>query len=430
MSDIFKKFDQQKRMYKQMLEETSASPLGVCIDKVISPVEAEIMGRHCIMLGSNNYLGLTFNEEAIERACESLRQNGTGTTGSRAANGSYGSHQRLEQQIADFFGRKHALLFTTGYQANVGFLSAIAGKNDIILIDADSHASIYDGCRLSSASTLHFRHNSPDDLERRLKRLPEDANKLVITEGIYSMLGDRAPLKEIVEVAKAYNAYVMVDEAHSLGVLGENGRGLAEELGLEDKVDFITGTFSKSVGTIGGFCVANYDELQVLRYAARAYVFTASLPPSIAASASATLEHVRQDSSLREKLWRNTGQLYDGLKQLGYVIGEHKTPVIPIYMPSIQMGLHMWQTLLENGIYVNLAMPPATPKNVCLLRCSVSAAHTEEQIKQMLAVFAKIRPMLDAEQDADASESLLCGMPSIKEAKHQSEDNASGMASL
>lgn len=393
---LFDKFETIDQIQKNHLSKLPVHPLGVRIEELYSPTEALINGRKCHMLGTNNYLGLTFQPEAVDCAVRAVKDCGTGTTGSRVANGSYGNHQDLEKDLAEFFDRDHAILFTTGYQANVGFISAIAGKDDYVLIDADSHASIYDGCKMSDATTLRFRHNDPKDLERRLGRLPEDANKLVIVEGIYSMLGDRAPLTELVRVAKTYNAYIMVDEAHSLGVLGVNGRGLAEECGVEDQIDFIVGTFSKSVGTIGGFCVSNHAGLENMRFASRAYIFTASLPPAVVAAARSNLKYIAENPSLRRQLWQNTNAVYEGFKRLGFKVGPEKTPVIGVQMPSPEEGMRMWQTLLQNGVYVNLALPPATPNGICLLRCSVCAALDKDQIEQILDVFDKSRAECEA----------------------------------
>ena len=390
MPDIFKKFDPIKELHGSIVELAGSDPLAVRMEEVIAGAGAKIHNRDCVLMGSNNYLGLTFDERAIEASCHAAQSSGVGTTGSRVANGSYAGHQDLEKVIAEFYDRKKAVLFTTGYQANVGFLSAIGGKDDYIIIDSESHASIYDGCKLSNATILHFRHNDPQDLEKRLKRLPEDVSKLVVTEGIFSMRGDSAPLKEIAAVTKKYGAYFMVDEAHSLGVYGDTGRGMVQALGIEDQVDFILGTFSKSVGTIGGFCVSNHEQLDVVKLAARAYLFTASLPPSIVASATETLKRIGSDPSLREALWKNTDTIYDGLKDMGFDIGPDKNPVIGVFMPSLAEGLRAWNTLLENGVYVNLALPPATPEGVCLLRCSVSAGHTEEQLQKVLTAFSVI----------------------------------------
>lgn len=392
--NIFKKFDHIKDVHSTIVKESAGNPLSVAIEKVYSPTLARISGRDCVLLGTNNYLGLTFDEEAIQAAHEATKFSGIGTTGSRVANGSFTLHQMLEQQIAEFFERKKAILFTTGYQANVGFLSAMGGKDDVILIDSESHASIYDGCKLSNANILHFRHNNPSDLEKRLRRLSPDTNKLVVTEGIFSMRGDRAPLAEIAEVSKKHDAYVMVDEAHSLGVLGENGRGLAEAEGVEADVDFIVGTFSKSVGTIGGFCTSNHEELETVRLALRSYLFTASLPPSIVAAASVTLARIKNEPALRRRLWANTDLVYDGLMELGFDIGPHRSPVIGVFMPSLKQGLKAWQMLMDEGVYVNMVLPPAAPENTCLLRCSVSAAHTEEQVSVILNAFSNLKDWL------------------------------------
>ena len=394
MSDLFDKFRGMERRYSAMLEAAGADPLSMRVERLHSPTEADVAGRRCVLLGSNNYLGLTFDPDAIEAAGTALRANGTGTTGSRVANGSYAGHKALETQLAQFFGVSHAILFTTGYQANVGFLSAVAGKDDVLLIDADCHASIYDGCKLGDAKVLRFKHNDAADLDRRLARLPAGRNKLVVVEGIYSMLGDCAPLTDLVAVAKKHDAYIVVDEAHSLGVIGEGGRGLAEAEGVLDQVDFVIGTFSKSVGTIGGFCVSNHAELDVIRFAARAYLFTASLPPSVVASAGRTLARIAAEPELRTRLWANTDRVYDGLSDLGFAVGPHKTPVIGVRMPSVEAGILIWRTLLEHGVYVNLALPPATPQSVCLLRCSVCAAHSAEQLDRVLQAFDAARAAL------------------------------------
>lgn len=400
MADLFDKFRTMESRYTAMVEAAGADPLSMRVGSIHSPTEADVEGRRCVLLGSNNYLGLTFDEAALDAAQAAIRDHGTGTTGSRVANGSYAGHQALERQLADFYGVSHAILFTTGYQANVGFISAIAGKGDTILIDADCHASIYDGCKLGDATVIRFKHNDAADLERRLGRLDSGSRTLVIVEGVYSMLGDCAPLPEIAEACRKHDAYLMVDEAHSLGVIGETGRGLAQAQGVEDRVDFTLGTFSKSVGTIGGFCVSNHPELDMVRFAARAYLFTASLPPAIVASAGQTLKRIAREPALRERVWRNTDTVYDGLSALGFQVGPEKTPVIGVRMPSVEAGILVWRTLLENGVYVNLALPPATPQGVCLLRCSVCAAHTDEQLDRTLTAFRKAGEVLQAYPDA------------------------------
>jgi 8-amino-7-oxononanoate synthase len=277
------------------------------------------------------------------------------------------------------------MVFTTGYQANLGIISTVAGPDDYLLIDADSHASIYDACKMGSATVIRFRHNDPKDLDRRLARLAkEPGNKVVVVEGIYSMLGDKAPLKEIVEVKKKHGAYLICDEAHSFGVLGEKGLGLVEEAGVEDDVDMIVGTFSKSLGAVGGFCVSSLPDFNILRVACRPYMFTASLPPSVIASVRAALETIKKRPELKQTLWDNVHHFYSGLERQGFLLGEQPSPIVAVRLPSPELAVHMWHQLLEAGIYVNLALPPATPSNEALLRCSVCAAHTKEQLSTII----------------------------------------------
>ena len=370
------------------IREIGADPFAVRFSAVLSPTEAELDGRRVILLGTNNYLGLTFDADCVEASIDAVRRWGTGTTGSRIANGSFGSHVAMEKALARFYGRSHAMVFTTGYQANLGVLSALAGRGDHLILDADSHASIYDGARLGHAEVIRFRHNDPDDLYKRLRRLQDvPGDKLIVVEGIYSMMGDAAPLKEIVDVKRQTGAYLLVDEAHSMGVLGERGRGLAEEAGVEADVDFIVGTFSKSLGAIGGFCVSDADDFDILRVVSRPYMFTASLPPGVVASTLKALELAENDRTLRPRLQANAERLYDGLNALGFVTGPRASPIVAVVMPDMTTALGMWNALLEGGVYLNLALPPATPNNRPLLRTSVSAAHTPKQIDQVLAVF-------------------------------------------
>jgi len=370
------------------IREIGADPFAVRFSAVLSPTEAELDGRRVILLGTNNYLGLTFDADCVEASIDAVRRWGTGTTGSRIANGSFGSHVAMEKALARFYGRSHAMVFTTGYQANLGVLSALAGRGDHLILDADSHASIYDGARLGHAEVIRFRHNDTDDLYKRLRRLQDvPGDKLIVVEGIYSMMGDAAPLKEIVDVKRQTGAYLLVDEAHSMGVLGERGRGLAEEAGVEADVDFIVGTFSKSLGAIGGFCVSDADDFDILRVVSRPYMFTASLPPGVVASTLKALELAENDRTLRPRLQANAERLYDGLNALGFVTGPRASPIVAVVMPDMTTALGMWNALLEGGVYLNLALPPATPNNRPLLRTSVSAAHTPKQIDQVLAVF-------------------------------------------
>ncbi len=388
--DLFDKFTTISKARDQ-LAAAGTIPFGVRMDRVLSPTEALIDGREVILAGTNNYLGLTFHADCIDAAVAAVRDEGTGTTGSRMANGTYALHRDLEQDLANFLGRDHATVFTTGYQANLGTLPALAGAGDYILIDADSHASIYDGCKLSDATIIRFRHNDPDDLDRRLTRLEGDgSNKLIVVEGIYSMLGDRAPLAEIARVKRKHNAYLLVDEAHSLGVLGGNGRGLAEEAGVEDDVDLVVGTFSKSLAAIGGFCASSHPKFELMRLTSRAYIFSASPSPASVASVRACLKAMQAAPELRARLRRNAVALHGGFSALGYTLCAAPSPVVAVKIDEREMAIHLWNQLLAAGVYVNLAIPPGTPNALSLLRCSVSAAHSEEQIARICEIFGEV----------------------------------------
>jgi 8-amino-7-oxononanoate synthase len=386
---VFDKF-REISAAREELVRVGADPFGVTIERVISATEAVVGGRRTIMAGTNNYLGLTFDPQCIEAACAAVRSEGTGTTGSRMANGTYSGHVALERELAEFYGCPSAIVFSTGYLANLGILSTLPGADDVILLDADSHASIYDGCRLGGAQVIRFRHNDPEDLDKRLRRLGDRAARaLIVIEGIYSMLGDSAPLAEIAAVKRKYGAGLLVDEAHSLGVLGRNGRGLAEEVGVEEDVDLIVGTFSKSLGSIGGFCVSRWSELEHVRYAMRPYIFTASSSPSLIASTRQALRVLAGGVGLRSTLWDNARRLYEALHGLGYTLGPEVSPVIAVRLDSSrEEALAMWSGLLDEGVYVNLVLPPATPDGSCLLRCSLSAAHTPAQVTAIIEAFA------------------------------------------
>ncbi|GGF47358.1 8-amino-7-oxononanoate synthase [Aliidongia dinghuensis] len=387
---LFHKFAPLRAAYDR-LESAKSNPFNVAFDRVLSPTEARIGDREILLLGTNNYLGLTYDPAVIARAVEATEMFGTGTTGSRIANGSYDGHKRLERALADFYGRKHAMVFSTGYQANVGVLSALAGKNDHLLLDADCHASIYDGSRLGHAQVTRFRHNDPDDLANRLRRLGDTpGDKIVVVEGIYSMLGDAAPLREFAAVKREWGAYLVVDEAHSLGVLGQTGRGLAEAEAVEADVDFIVGTFSKSLGGVGGFCVGDMEGFDILRVVSRPYMFTASLPPSVIAAALEALHQLRTRPILRERLMDNARQFYYGLADLGFNLGPEPNPVVSAIMPDPETAFAFWSRLLDAGLYTNVSLPPATPKGLALLRSSVGAAHTPDQIDHALSLFAEV----------------------------------------
>jgi len=387
---ILAKHSAYRHAYDTLLEH-GVDPLNVRFDSVLSPTEGMLDGRRTILLGTNNYLGLTFDADCIEKSVEATRSQGTGTTGSRVANGTYDGHMKLEQALATFYGRDHAMVFSTGYQANLGVLSTLVGRGDHLMLDADSHASIYDGSRLGGAEVIRFRHNSADDLYKRLRRLEgAPGDRLIVVEGIYSMLGDTSPLKEIAAVKRETGAYLLVDEAHSLGVLGETGRGLAEAAGVEADVDFIVGTFSKSLGSVGGFCVSDSPDFDIMRIVCRPYMFTASLPPGVVASTLEALVKLQAEPELRVSLMRNARRLYDGLAAMGFETGPEANPIVAVAMPNQEVAVIFWKMLLESGLYLNLALPPATPTNVRLLRTSVSAAHTTAQIDTALAIFADV----------------------------------------
>ena len=381
---------------KKTLFPPGIDPFNVVIDEIHSATEASINGRPVLLAGTNIYLGLTFDQECIKAAQLSLENEGTGTTGSRMANGTFAGHRNLEKDLASFYGCSNAIVFSTGFVANLGVISTLAGPDDVIILDADSHASIYDACKMSGAEMLRFRHNNLVDLEKKLKRLGQKTEKtLIIVEGIYSMLGDCAPLAEIAALKKKYGAWLLVDEAHSLGVMGDHGRGMAEAAGVEDEVDFIVGTFSKSLGAIGGYCVSNHPELDLVRYVCRSYVFTASPSPSTIASVREALRRIKEGQNLRVRLWDNAEHLYNGLKEMGFELGPDLSPVVAIRASSRENTLFAWKTLLDKGIYVNLVFPPAAPAGMSLLRCSVSAAHTVNQIDYLLKVFSELKHVLN-----------------------------------
>lgn len=343
-----------------------------------------------ILAGTNNYLGLTFNHDAIAEGQAALAAQGTGTTGSRMANGSYAPHGVRERDCR-VFQSPYRYRFSTGYTANLGVISALADHNAVVLLDADSHASIYDACSLGGAEIIRFRHNDAKDLERRMVRLGERAKEaIIIVEGIYSMLGDVAPLAEIVDIKRRLGGYLIVDEAHSFGVLGATGRGLAEAVGVEDDVDIIVGTFSKSLASIGGFAVGS-EAMEVLRYGSRPYIFTASPSPSCIATVRSSLRTIASQPELRQKLMDNANHLYDGLQKLGYELSSHISPVVPVIIGSKEDGLRIWRELISLGVYVNLILPPAAPAGITLLRCSVNAAHSHEQIDAIIQAFATLK---------------------------------------
>ena len=359
--------------------------------KLESPQDSEVVvnGKRVIMVGSNNYLGLTNHPRVKEAAIKAIEKFGSGCAGSRFLNGNLEIHEELEEKLARFFRKEAALVFATGYQTNLGTISALLGRNDVAIIDKYDHASIIDGCRLSFGQVKKYRHNDMKDLERVLEGT-KDKGKLIIVDGIFSMEGDIADLPSIVKLAKAYGARVMVDDAHGIGVLGKGGRGTAEHFDLEDQVDLIMGTYSKSLAAIGGFVAGSKEVINFIKHVGRSMIFSASLPPSLVASVSAALDIIEEQPQLRTQLWKNTHKMLKGYKALGFDTGTSETPIIPIIIKDSMKVYEMCRLLFENGVFVNPVVSPAVPPGRELLRTSYMATHTEEQLDKVLSAFEKV----------------------------------------
>jgi len=393
---LFDKFAPQAELRNQLAARGKVPSVATPMESVNSATEARIDGRPVLLAGTNNYLGLTFAPETRQAAIDAINSLGTGTTGSRMASGNYAGHRALEQEFGAAFGYPPGIVFSTGYQANLGAISALAGQDEYLLVDADGHASIHDACKLSAATTIRFRHNDPDNLARRLERLGEAAKRtLVVVESLYSVLGDRAPLKEFVEVKERFGAMIIVDEAHSFGMFGPRGLGICAELGLLDRVDFIVGTFSKSLGGVGGFCVSRHAELDLLRLASRPYIFTASPPPPVIAAARAALARLLEGDDLRERLWRHVHRFYAAMRQAGYRLGSADPgPVTALLFSEREAAMRLWQGLLDAGVYTNLMVPPSTPAGLSIVRISLSAAHSDEDIGRLIEVLTRLAPQV------------------------------------
>ena len=391
---LFDKFLPMASVQKELADQ-GIQPFGAVTQSIHSATRGRVQGREVLLAGTNNYLGLSHDPRCIKAACDGAEEWGTGTTGSRMANGTFSAHLELEAELAELYGVPGAIVFTTGYAASQGMCATLAGPGDTILMDSDSHASIYAGVQLSGADVLRFKHNNPDDLAKRLRRLGDQAaNTLIVTEGIYSMLGDVAPLREIAQVKREYGGVLMVDEAHSLGVMGPQGRGAAAAAGVEEDVDFIAGTFSKSLGSVGGFCVSRHEILEAIRFSVRAYIFTASASPSVIESTRRALSIMRSEPQLQDKLWQNAGRLYQALDEMGLNLGPMVSPVVAVTLDDREKALACWQKLFESGVYVNLVVPPASPTGNSLLRCSVSAAHSDEDINEIISAFGALRGII------------------------------------
>ncbi len=354
--------------------------------------EVIIEGKKTIMIGSNNYLGLTCDPRMIKAAKDAADEYGTGCTGSRFLNGTLDLHVKLEDKLASFIGKEAALTFGTGFQTNLGIVSSLAGRNDYIINDRENHASIIDACRLSFAKKLNYRHNDMADLEDVLKRIPDEAGKLIITDGVFSMGGDIADLPGIVKLAKKYGARVMVDDAHGLGMLGKTGKGTADYFGLTNEVDIIMGTFSKSLAALGGHMVADASVIEYVKHISRPFIFSASVTPVSAAVALKALEILESEPERVEKLAANAEYMREGFERLNIPFGQSKTAIIPVMTYDDEKTFILTKMLLENGVYVNPVISPAVEKGQALLRTSYTATHTTEQLDQVLGVFAELWP--------------------------------------
>jgi 8-amino-7-oxononanoate synthase len=355
--------------------------------------EVVIEGRKTVMVGSNNYLGLTSDPRVKEAAIEAVREFGSGCSGSRFLNGTLTLHLELEKKLAEFVKKEAALTFSTGFQTNLGIISAIAGRNDYILCDSENHASIVDGCRLSFAKTLKFEHNNMDDLERLLSKIDDKYGKLIVVDGIFSMEGDIADLPSIVKLAKKFGARVMVDDAHSFGVLGEHGRGTAEHFGLEDEVDIIMSTFSKSLASLGGFVAGKQDVIDYIKHNSRPFIFSASIPPANAAAAIAALEIIKAEPERIQRLRDISSYMRQGFRKMGIPIYEANseiTPIVPVMTYENEPTLVVTKLLREEGVYVNPVLSPAVKPGFCRIRTSYTATHTQEQLDYALEAFRRV----------------------------------------
>lgn len=349
-------------------------------------VTATFEGKQVVMLGSNNYLGLTTDQRVKQAAATALERYGTSVTGSRFLNGTLEMHLELERRLAKFVGMEAALVFSTGYQTNVGTLTAILGKGDYAILDKEAHACIVDGVMMSRGEMKRFKHNDVEDLDRVLRGLPAEAGKLVVVDGVYSMGGDIAPLPQILEVCRRHGARLMVDDAHGIGVTGQ-GRGTAWQFGLSDQVDLMMGTFSKSFASIGGFIAGSHDVIHYIQHHARSLIFSAALPAPNAAAVLAALDIIESEPQHVQKVWQNADYMRNGLRQLGYNVGASQTPIIPVIIGDQYLTGITWGALIENGVYTNPVVPPATPPNASLLRTSYIATHTTELLDKALQAF-------------------------------------------
>jgi len=358
--------------------------------------EVTIDGRKLIMIGSNNYLGLTTHPKVREAAIEAVRQYGTSCTGSRFLNGSLRLHNQLEEELADFVGKEAAVVFSTGYQVNVGTISALVGRGDVVITDKEDHASIVDGCQMALGEMLRFRHSDMNSLKRALSRCEPDQGKLVVIDGVYSMGGDIAPLPDIVPLCQKYGARLMVDDAHAVGVLGDCGRGTPDYYGVTDGVDLIMGTFSKSFASLGGFLAGDDAVIHYVQHHARSLIFSASMPAANVAACLAALDIMRSDPGLSQRVCDIAARMREGYQALGYNTGASETPVVPIIIGDDDKTFMMWRALFDAGVYTNPVIPPAVPPSKSLLRTSYMATHTDEQMERVLGLFEQVGKQVGA----------------------------------
>ena len=348
-----------------------------------------IDGQKKVMMGSNNYLGLTHHPRVLEAAKNALERYGSGCTGSRFLNGTLDLHEMLETRLADFFGKEAALVFSTGYQANLGLISCLVGRGDVVLLDKLDHASIVDGAKMSYGETQRFNHANLDQLELLLQR-NGDKGVMIIVDGVYSMEGDIADVPNLLKLAQRYGAALAIDDAHSTGVLGPRGDGTAAHFGLADEVDIVVGTFSKSLASIGGFVAGSESVIHYLKHHSRPLIFTAALPPANTAGVLAALEIMISEPHRRDGLWENTRRLQDGFRSLGFDIGPTQTPIVPVLIGPLERTFLFWRKLFDAGVFTNPVVPPAVAATECRLRTSLMATHTPEQIDFALDTFARL----------------------------------------
>jgi len=358
--------------------------------------EVVIGGRRLVMVGSNNYLGLTQHPKVKEAAIRAVEKYGSGCTGSRFLNGTLDLHVDLEERLAKFMRREAALTMSTGFQVNLGVISTLVGKDDLVFCDRENHASIFEGCRLSFGRVRKYRHNDMEDLEQQLAMVPKEQGKLIVTDGVFSMRGDLCKLPRIVELAKEHGATIMVDDAHAIGVLGKHGRGTAEHFGLEDEVDLVMGTFSKSLASLGGYISGREEVIHFIKHNARALIFSAAITPASAASALAALDILEKEPQRRERLWKNANRMKKGLGEMGYDTGRSDSVIVPVHVGDWLDTFRFWKRLFEAGVFTNPVIPPGVPEGECLIRTSYMATHTDAELGTVLDVFRRLQPELKA----------------------------------